>query len=77
MEVKLKFRFSDLANDENALSIIETSIKKELEKNNNDINFNTDFIKVKIGYTVNHTISIGNKVISSFNQFFRLRNFFI
>ena len=32
MEVKLKFGFSDLANDENALSIIETSIKEELEK---------------------------------------------
>ena len=72
--IELKFKFRDLADDENALSIIETSIKEELEKNNNDINFNTDFIKIKIGYIIDHYPFLGKRVIKEFYKNLKSRN---
>ena len=64
--IELKFKFGDLANDENALSIIETSIKEKLKKNNSNINFNTDFIKIKIGHIIDHYPFLGKQVIKEY-----------
>ena len=69
MEVKLKFRFNDLFHKETPILMIKKSINEELEKSTDLINFNKDIIKLRICYTINHPISNGNKVISSFKQF--------
>ena len=59
--VKLKFKFVDLSDDENALTIIKTHIKEELEKSYSD-NFNTDFIKIEIGYIIDHHFNFSGVV---------------
>ena len=69
MEVKLKFRFNDLFHKETPILMIKKSINEELEKSTNLINFNKDIIMLKIGYTINHPISKGNKVIAGFEQY--------
>ena len=50
--------------------MIKKSIEEELEKSTDLINFNKDIIMLRIGYTINHPISNGYKVISRFKQFF-------
>ena len=65
--IEVKFDLHDLVENENALSIIETSIKEEFERKNNDINFNTDFIKIKIGYIIDHYHNLhGKQVIKEY-----------
>ena len=61
---KLKFKLIhvDLSDDENALTIIKTHIKEELEKSYSDINFNTDFIKIEIGYIIDHHFNFSGVV---------------
>ena len=60
--VKLKFKFVDLIDDENALTIIKTHIKEELEKSYSDINFNTDFIKIETGHVIDHHFNFSRVV---------------
>ena len=60
--VKLKFKFFYLSDDENALTIIKTHIKEELEKSYSDINSNTDFIKIEIGYIIDHYFNFSGVV---------------
>ena len=66
MAVKLTFMFNDLFHKETPLFIIKNSINEELEKSTNLINFNKDFIMLKIGYTINHPTSRFDKVIEGF-----------
>ena len=60
--VKLKFKFVDLSDDHNALTMIKTHIKEELEKSYSDIYFNTDFIKIEIGYIIVHLFNFSGVV---------------
>ena len=55
-------KFVDVNDDENALTIIKTHIKEELEKSYSDINFNTDFVKIEIGYIIDHHFNFSGVV---------------
>ena len=71
--IEVKFDLDDSVKDENALSIIETSIKEEFERKNNAINFNTDFIKIKIGYIIGHFPNLhGELVIKEYYENLRI-----
>ena len=55
MKVKLNFLFKDLFDTETPINIIRKSITEELEKSIDDINFNRDFIRAEVGYTIKHS----------------------
>ena len=61
--------FNDLFNEENPLFRIKNSINEELEKSTDLINFNKDFITLKIGYTINHPTTRFDEVIEGFEQY--------
>ena len=63
--IKFEFKFDDLTEDENTLSIIKTHINEELEKNSCDINFITDFIKMEIGYIIHHPPVVAEKMMEA------------
>ena len=52
MEVKLNFLF----NTETPVLIMMKSIKEELEESVGNINFNRDFIRAEVGYTIKHPV---------------------
>ena len=56
MKVKLNFLFKDLFDTETPINIIRKGITEELEKSidDNNINFNRNFIRAEIGYTIKH-----------------------
>ena len=54
MKVKLNFLFKDLFDTKTPINIIRKSITEELEKSIDNINFNRDFIRAEIGYTITH-----------------------
>ena len=56
MEVKLNFFFHDLFHTETPVLIMMKSIKEELEESVGNINFNRDFIRVEVGYTIKHPV---------------------
>ena len=63
--IKFEFKFDDLTEDENTLSIIKTHINEELEKNSCNINFITDFIKIEIGYIIHHPPVVAEKTMEA------------
>ena len=67
--IELKYDFiHDLLDNKNTLSIIKTYIKEELEKNNDDINFNTDFIKIEVGYITEHYPMFYKQAIKKYRE---------
>ena len=56
MEVKLNFLFNDLFNTETPVLIMMKSIKEEREESVGNINFNRDFIRAEVGYTIKHPV---------------------
>ena len=56
MEVKLIFLFNDLFNTETPILIIRKSITEEPEESVGNINFDRDFIRAEVGYTIKHPV---------------------
>ena len=56
MKVKLNFYFNDLFDTETPILIIRKSITEELEESVGNINFDRDFIRAEVGYTIKHPV---------------------
>ena len=54
MKVKIKFLFKDLFDTETPILIIRNSITEDLKESVDNINFNRDFIRAEVGYTIKH-----------------------
>ena len=65
-DIEIKFELSDLLYEEETIYTIETSIKEELERNYNRINFNEDVFRIDAGYIIDHNLSIGRYVIDKY-----------
>ena len=61
--IEIKFGISDLLYEEKTIYTIETSIKEELERNYNRINFNEDVFRIDAGNIIDHNLNIGRYVI--------------
>ena len=64
--IEIKFELSDLLYEEETIYTIETSIKEELERNYNRIDFNEDIFRIDTGYIIDHNLSIGRYVIDKY-----------
>ena len=64
--IEIKFELSDLLYEEETIYTIETSIKEELERNYNRINFNEEVFRIDAGYIIDHPLSIGKYVIDKY-----------
>ena len=54
IKVKINFLFKDLFDTETPILIIRNSITEDLKEFVDNINFNRDFIRAEVGYTVKH-----------------------
>ena len=54
MKVKINFLFKDLFDTETPILIIRNSIIEDLKESVDNINFNRDFIRAEVGYTIKH-----------------------
>ena len=54
MKVKINFLFKDLFDTETPILIIRNSITEDLKESVDNINFNRDFIRAEVGYTIKH-----------------------